>query len=344
MKILINTNYNAAGTKVCVEDMAPRLIKAGHKLARNDWDNYQNYDVILFMAPDSQVRKARATNKNAVIGIMDPKLSKKWQTQEARAADFLLVSSLEQREAFLKYNPNCFIYYMFPDIKEKKKAHTKKEKIIIGYHGNKLHLHCFYPKITKALEKLSSLYDIELWAIYNIKNLGKWKKGVPKNLKVRHIQWSEDAYHKYLSQCDIGIVNNEIPIARKRALVFSKQLRYLFGFNFGYDTNDYLVRFKFSSNPGRIYVFSQLYIPVVTDFSPSSGQIVSDCSSGFIVNSEEGWFHALEKLIRSHELRAKFALNLKKFIDNNFSIEKNFKRFSDYLQELSKKKAFKEQE
>jgi len=64
MKIVINTNYKSAGTKVCVDDLTPRLIAAGHSVARNDWKNYGNYDVALFMAPDSEVKKAKAARIN----------------------------------------------------------------------------------------------------------------------------------------------------------------------------------------------------------------------------------------------------------------------------------------
>ena len=58
MKVLINTNYDSAGTKVCVDDLIPKFKKAGFDVTRNDWDNYQNYDLILFMSPDSEVIKA----------------------------------------------------------------------------------------------------------------------------------------------------------------------------------------------------------------------------------------------------------------------------------------------
>ena len=91
-----------------------------------------------------------------------------------------------------------------------------------------------------------------------------------------------------------------------------------------YNKNDYLSRYKYSSNPGRIYVFSRLSIPVVADFTPSNAQVIQDGKSGFLVSSKEGWEWAIEKLIQDHSLRNLFAENLKNYIDENCSINYNF--------------------
>jgi len=203
MKIAINTNYNSAGSKVCVEDLSTRLAGAGFEITRNDWGNYKKYGLILFMAPDSQVGLAKSLNPSSLVGIMDPKLTKKWQRDEAGLADFLVVSSIEQRDVFLKYNKNVFIYYMFPELKEVVKKHEPKNKIIIGYHGNKIHLNCM-ETIQQALDSLGARYNIEFWAMYNYNNLGLWNKNLPQNCSIKHIQWSEENYYKALSKCDIG--------------------------------------------------------------------------------------------------------------------------------------------
>jgi len=62
------------------------------------------------MAPDSSVRDAKKKNPKLICGIFDPKVSRVWQIEEAELADFLIVSSIEQRDFFLTYNKNIFIY------------------------------------------------------------------------------------------------------------------------------------------------------------------------------------------------------------------------------------------
>lgn len=332
MKIVINTNYNSAGTRVCVDDMTPRLKVAGHEVTRNDWEDYQKYDLALFMAPDSAVDKAKEQNPNITVGIMDPKLALSRTRAEAERADFLLVSSIEQRDVFWHHNKNVFIYFMFPETMVQNKIHKDKEKIILGYHGNKLHLHCFNQQITPALDSLGAKYDLELRVLYNVKKLGQWKIGLPKTVKITHLQWSEEAYYKEFAECDVGLVNNYLPINNKFGKFASSLFKKLNRFNpFGFNQDDYLVRYKYSTNPGRIYIFSQLGIPVVADTSPSMCQLIQDGRSGFLVNSTEGWQYALEKLIKSAVLRQQMSKNLFTFIEANYSIEKNFVKFNDYI-------------
>src|SRR3990167_847249 len=152
MKIVFNTNYNSAATFIGMEQMMPMLQKAGHEVTRNDWNNYGDYDLAFFMSPDSEVLKAKKQNPRILSAIIDPKTvsfferlrhKSLWHQdvmRELRAADFLLVSSIEQRDHILKYNKNPFISYFFPQTPKKDKTHEPKKKIVIGYHGNKAHL------------------------------------------------------------------------------------------------------------------------------------------------------------------------------------------------------------
>jgi hypothetical protein len=62
MKIVINTNYVSAGT-VVLNGIERRLIDAGFTVVKNDWKNYLEYDVAIFMAPDSKIKEAKSINK-----------------------------------------------------------------------------------------------------------------------------------------------------------------------------------------------------------------------------------------------------------------------------------------
>lgn len=320
MKVLINTNYDSAGARVCVDDLTIKFQKADFEVVRNDWDNYQNYDLILFMAPDSQVRKAKKANPKAIVGITVPTITKE-REPEMHSADFLLAGSIEHRDVLLKYNKNILIYHMFPEITAKIKKHVQKDKIIIGYHGNIKHLGEM-KDIVLVLDELSEKNNIELWAMYNIKKKGLWKKNLPKKCPVKHIQWSEEAYFNELSKADIGIVPARIPS------------RFFKGF--GLKKYDYIIRLKYSTNAGRVYPFSQLGIPVVADFMPSYCQVIQDGESGFLVYSKEGWYYALEQLCLKSDLRQKISDNLRNYIDNHCSPDINFKRFLKFIEDLKK--------
>ena len=328
MKILINAKLPSTVCEVARENIGKNYAKEGHEVFFDKKD-YAGFDIIMFFSLESEVKKAKKQNPQALIGILDPKLNNKRDELEAGEADFLLVSSLEQQEFALKFNPNVQIFNWFLPMEPKEKIHTKKDKIIIGYHGNKIHLNCFIHHIKDTLEKIKdSGCNIELHAIYNIKKLGCWKIGVP-DITVRHIQWERETYCDYLYNCDIGIVPNILPVSHWRTDMLTRLISHPISFN--YNKKDYFLRFKFSSNQNRFYEFSQLGIPVITDMYPSACQIIQHGISGFLAYSSTGWYNALLKLINNPELRNKCAENLRKYIDSDLSPEQNFLK----LKELS---------
>ena len=153
MKVL-NTKYESAG-RVVLED----ALK-GIKVARNDRD-YTKYDTAIFMSPDSEVKYAKSINPKIKCIIFDPKTN---NLEDVRLADELIVSSIEQREFFLKYNQNIKIYYMFPPTINQTGVHTRHTTLRIAYHGNKQHLE----EATELMKALDEIDGIEFWAFYNI--------------------------------------------------------------------------------------------------------------------------------------------------------------------------------
>ena len=333
-KIVINTNYHAAATVTLVDELIPRLEAAGHAVTRNDWEHYQSYDAAFFMSPDSEVHEAIAANPQLVTAVLDPKLVPGRRNAENAAADLLVVTSIEQRDALLALNDAIFVYYSFPNFTAGRKEHRKASPVIIGYHGNKEHLHCLAPTVTRALDSLSRHYQLEFWAMYNITRLGRWRRGLPRRIPVRHIQWSEQAYYDELAQADIGIANNAIPLN-----ALAPWLSQLPGLparlgGYPYRSNDYLVRYKYSTNPSRIYVFGMLGIPVVYDFSPSSSQLIRDGVNGYLAQGRAGWRWALEQLITQPQLRQTMGQQLQRTVQEDFSTEATFTRFNQRLVEL----------
>ena len=91
------------------------------------------------------------------------------------------------------------------------------------------------------------------------------------------------------------------------------------GLNVNYEPFDYLVRYKCSSNPGRISVFGKLDLPVIAEPTPSNCQIIDDSLSGFLCISEISWHNCILELIENPKLRKSMSKSLKKKI---ISVEK----------------------
>jgi hypothetical protein len=186
-----------------------------------------------------------------------------------------------------------------------------------------------YPNISRALELLGAKYALEMLAVYNVRDLGKCCYGLPSNVPIRHVQWHKNVYNQELSEADIGIVPAVMPVRNLRQIKKSASICAEF-FN---DTNDdYFIRFKMPSNPGRIIVYGSLGIPVVSDFFPSAMQTIKDGENGLLAYGCGGWYHALEKLILSSHLRQRLSDAMMKTVLEDFAFDvQNFK-FRQFLE------------
>jgi glycosyltransferase involved in cell wall biosynthesis len=306
------------------------LLNAAQLRQLNTFDNisidffntdYQNYDIVLFMGYDHEIEKVKEISPNIKVGIIDPRPP---SSNQPIGADFIIANGLEMKDWYLKYTPNIFISYIYPILKKQNKDHTNKDKIVIGYHGNKIHLRSMHPRITSALEKLAKDFTIEFLMMYNIEKLGKLKTWNPN-------------YEKYISKVDIGIVPNLIP-HKELANIESNIFRLLPSkkniCRYNEHVSDYKLRFKATSNPGRIFVFAQYGIPVISDIFPSALQMISDGQNGFICYSTEAWYYALKKLVVSPSLRNQLSSSMQKNFYNNYSIDIQNKKFIDFINEL----------
>ena len=330
MRIVLNTRSDDAVAGACVHDLGRRLADRGVAATVNDWGRYDRYDVAVFVAHDHDIVAARAQNPAIRIVLADPKQRTPEAVEAARGADLLLVSSVEQRDVFLRTNRNVLVYTMFPTVTARAKEHADRPDgaIVVGYHGNRVHLEAMAHSVRPALEELGRQRPVELRAVYNIETLGKAKFGVPDGrfVSVRHIQWTA-SFPGDLAAVDIGIVPGELPVAE---LLRALELTAYPQPEFMYEPFDHLVRYKASTNPGRLYPFARLGIPVVADFTPSAAQFVQDGVSGLLASSPHGWLEALDTLARSAELRTRLATGLRERLDEAYE-----RQLDDFLEALS---------
>ena len=261
--------------------------------------NYSTYDVALFMGFDQVASLAKARNPSIITGVIEPRAA---QNNSFDDVDFIVTNGLEAKDYFLKYHREIILYYAYPDVPKILECPREKTSLILGYHGNVIHLDAMYPRITNAIKKLSKEIPVELWLMYNIKKWGQWRLphrqgwGFP----VTHYQHSEENYARYLAHVDIGLVPQFIPVRK------SKVLRRLMGsMNRRYNerTDNYFLRFKETTNIGRHLVFAQYRIPIVSDMSPSACSFIEDGINSFVAYSSDGWYTALKKLAIDKKMR-----------------------------------------
>lgn len=349
MRIVVNTESQSAGVKPWVEDLVPRLRDLGFDVTRNDWQGYDGYDVAMFLAQDQEVRRANAQNPDGTTVVVDPKLD--GNLAETLEADLLVVSSIEQKDAFLRYHDEVFIYPPFPEWDyDARKTHEETAEKVIGYHGNKNHLEHFEPRITEALERLGERHDITLKAIYNVEQLGRWEVGVPDNVTVEHVQWSPECYSEELATCDVGIANYFIPLPPRLTAFLAQypSLEYLTTGNgrlsqtferritrrYHYDEHDQVLRYKYTSNPGRLYPFGRVGVPVVADYTPSNARVIAHGESGYLARTSAAWEHYLERLLTSPERRRSYSRALEEALTGRFSVDRYAADFADRLEDV----------
>jgi|TARA_Y100000310_G_scaffold338181_2_gene427125 hypothetical protein len=325
IKIVFNSKYPEA---VATHNYGKALGRIDG-VSNFDWDNYDKYDVALFMPYEEDLHDlsaAKRQNPHLLVGLIDPRGSK--IEEFLQYIDFFIIDSLEMKDFFARYRLPMFTYYEYPDVPTLKRAHREKDTIIIGYHGNKVHLASMYPHLTKALELLGREYSIEFWAVYNIERLGRWEMGVPEGISVRHIQWHENVYEEELAKVDIGVVPGLMPIKDLQEI----KRKCAFRGNYFLETDDdYLLRFKVPSNPGRIIIFAKLGVPVVADFFLSALQRIRDGENGFLAYSCSGWYTALKELIQDPQLRNTFSCNMLSAVEKQASFDNQNADFVQFL-------------
>jgi len=286
------------------------------------------FDVCLVMTYDHSVVKDLKKNwPHLKIGIVDPRNNA--VSESAAASDFLICDSIEMEDYWRKSGKPIFRYVEYPNIPNIKKKHEDKDVLTIGYHGNSVHLDCMSENVTPALEKLSKKYNIEMLIMCSQKKFTGEEKWVPKGIKISQCPWSMENYERFLSKCDVGIAPNNLIHNDTQKLENSTQHSY------NYSQDDYSLRFKMPSNPGRAIIFGKLGIPCVSDFYPSAIQLF-DGTNGYVAHNEAGWYWCLDQLLSSAQKRQEVSDSFQKTIEERFDFEKQNKALLYFLEGVLK--------
>lgn len=287
-----------------------------------------SYDVILVMTYDHEiVPQIRRANSRAKIGMVDPRSHK--VANNAQLCDFLIVDSIEMEDYWSFVRKPIHRYAEYPNIPLVKKCHSRDDKVRIGYHGNLIHLDCMQDSVTPAISSLAKCYNIELVVMTGGSPPNGSERWIPQGVAVTHVPWSMSNYVNYLSTCDIGIVPNNIihSTEEKRSSSLDR--------SYNYSPDDFSVRFKMPSNPGRFIIFGKLGIPVVADFYPSALQYLrEDLGTGLVACNASGWEKCLEKLIVDVDLRQKMGDGLQSLVEEKFNFSLQNQNLIDFLHRL----------
>jgi hypothetical protein len=290
--------------------------------------NLNDFDACLVMTYDHEVVKIiRSLHPNILIGLADPRNYK--VTESTLMCDFLVCDSIEMEDYWRKSGKPIFRYVEYPDIPTIEKTHKDSRLIRIGYHGNQIHLDCMSESVTPAINELAKKYNLELLVMHNGEPPTGHERWYPKGVKVIHTPWSMENYQNHLSTCDIGIAPNNLIHNDTQKDANSLNSSY------NYSPDDYSLRFKMPSNPGRFVIFGKLGIPCVADFYPSALQIL-DGTNGYVAHNPQGWYWSLEQLIKSKELRQELGENLQKIVKERFDFKKQNDDFLLFLEGIKK--------
>lgn len=284
------------------------------------------FDILLVMTYDhTLVKKIKEQYPDKKVGIIDPRSHAVMES--ALLSDFLVCDSIEMEDYWRKAEKPIFRYVEYPNISNIKKKHEDKDVLTIGYHGNSIHLECMSENVTPALEKLSKKYNIEMLIMCSQKIFTGKEKWVPKGIKISQCPWSMENYTRFLSKCDIGIAPNNLIHNDIQKSENTTQNSY------NYSPDDFSLRFKMPSNPGRPIIFGKLGIPCVSDFYPSALQLF-DGTNGYVAHNEEGWFWCLDQLLASAENRQNISDKFQKEIEEKYDFNKQNKEFLKFLKEI----------
>ena len=359
MRIIFTTNNPKSPSFIFYSQSFKGLNKFDNSISidivkSTDEVDFAIYDILFLMGGNPEISKIKQLNPSMYCVLIEPRAK---QYNDIDKFDCVINNSLESDIFFSRLNLKSFIYPTYPLVNSDLKVSKIKDKLIIGYHGNKVHFESMFPRITDAISQINKSITVELWGMYNIEKSGQSKVIDSKKLDfiVKHIQYSEKNYDEYISNCHVGLVPQLIfkkkSILRRliQSMISEERLKkykkidkfyesvcYFFMKHLGIklpssSRYDYEIAFKEVTNLGRHFVFAQYSIPLITDLTPSSCSFINHGINSYIAYGTESWIYSLDKLTNNNE-RIQLGAQLYKDWKSDFSHPVLNLRLIDFLQ------------
>lgn len=280
-----------------------RIGSAGRPDCTFDVFGYDDHlpaaDVVLLMGYDAQSEEIRRQNSDCLIGVIDLRPR---QAINLRGIDFLLPNGFESWQQWRSTGlPQTFLFLNelssnFPPRQEYEVENQRG--FCLGYLGNAIHLKRLRQVASEALSELSGSVALDVWLYVSEQVSRKDWSWLPVEPRVFSI--GKQSLTEFLAGVDLGLVPQIKPVTFSDRL--SQVARAL-----GRDRGNVVdLKFKPTTNPGRVLTFSQAGIPVIADSTPSVNQLVGSQFPEFVVFDASGWASALKWSISSNRDRQIF--------------------------------------
>lgn len=344
MHYIISANLDSMVDTTLRQSLKPELERLGHIVSEHkapgDSDLMQANVLISRKISVGELLRIKRRHPALIVVIADPKVLTRNEVKGAILADLCLVGSREHQAQIAKLGGRSVRFTWRPQLEgypiSADAGRNEGKKFRLFYHGNRAHLESLTRTALREIDSLAKNYPLVLEAHYSMSHTGKWR--VPpwvRNLEIEHCDWREPHVWQRLKLSDIGIVPNALP-ARTFSPLIQRRTRLNSWMNsMILRRDDYLLRFKATSNPGRILPFAHFGKPIVSDFFPSSAEIVRDGLDGFLPLNSTQWHTSLDILINDGNLRQRMGMSLKSRCEEFFSVEEETARFVKEIGRLS---------
>lgn len=284
-------------TRIWVHNLSTRLRKIGHQtsiLEPNALLDKVDADLLVLekAMPFEHVRQIRKLYPTVPVGQINPSSA---APKILNLLDFGIVGSFEEKIYYQRYFPTivCELVEDIPEgVHALRASHTENSsnRFTICYHGNRPHLTQLSSSIIWALNEFGKEKpDTILKLIYDVEKGGEVNIGV-QNIHVQHVQWKEQSWLDEIATCDVGLVPGLTAINS----FVEKLILYITPGH----KNDYLLRYKNTSNSGRANVFLQIGLPMAIEYSPAHANLFWLGLENDFCWSKEDWLSRLNLLYR----------------------------------------------
>lgn len=282
--------------RIWIHDAIPVLLDQGVSINVVENVSQARPDAtLIFSKNDFGLAPDLRTDKRLVGAINVP-------ADASNSLDFIIVGSPEEKSSLLPACKNVFVVNLIERMYQAAtlKNHTDDDVLTIGYHGSFSHLakmgtSGFISAFLKVREKQPGLKLSTLTSDPAICDRIFHSLGLSSDL-YENKKWKFKTAFQDISAFDVGIVPNITDI-----MTMIPKMREFVSVESGLYETDFCVRYKNKSNAGRSFVFNQLGIPVIADFTPSNMPMFHDEICGSLASNEAGYQIAIERFLNADE-------------------------------------------